>query len=170
MFIFNLALPSLTSTIFIDGQTLGGRLEDGALDAGSMEVRAAVPCAFTAAVSNDGYSPLRGRSASLTASETERINNESHGGTSCIRRRVPFSSQVFSASPVGVTLGPGNLIACTTLGAGCPTFGSTIAIELEKQYVYSLVWPAGGLFESSDRSVAPAGSQRYANPYIVGDS
>lgn len=58
-----------------------------------------------------------------------------------------------SASRVGVTAGLCDLITGMTSGVGCATFGPNLAIELEKLYVYSLIWSVGGLLEFEDRSV-----------------
>lgn len=58
-----------------------------------------------------------------------------------------------SASRVGVTAGLCDLIAGMTSGAGCATFGPDLPIELEKLYVYSLIWSVGGLLEFEDRWV-----------------
>lgn len=58
-----------------------------------------------------------------------------------------------SASRVGVTAGLCDLITGMTSGAGCATFGPNLPIELEKLYVYSLIWSVGGLLEFEDRSV-----------------
>lgn len=56
-----------------------------------------------------------------------------------------------SASRVGVTAGLCDLITGMTSGAGCATFGPNLPIELEKLYVYSLIWSVGGLLEFEDR-------------------
>lgn len=59
--------------------------------------------------------------------------------------------QVMAASRVGVTAGLCDLITGMTSGPGCATFGGDIAVELEKLFVYSLVWSVGGLLEFEDR-------------------
>ncbi|CAM9743474.1 unnamed protein product, partial [Hapterophycus canaliculatus] len=60
--------------------------------------------------------------------------------------------QVMTASRVGVTAGLCDLITGMTSGAGCATLGPNLAIELEKLFVYSLIWSVGGLLEFEDRS------------------
>lgn len=64
-----------------------------------------------------------------------------------------------TASRVGVTAGLCDLIAGMTSGPGCATLGPNIAIELEKLYVYSLIWSVGGLLEFDDRSVLTDASE-----------
>lgn len=59
-----------------------------------------------------------------------------------------------TASRVGVTAGLCDLITGMTSGAGCATLGPNLASELEKLFVYSLIWSVGGLLEFEDRSVA----------------
>ncbi|CAM9125412.1 unnamed protein product [Ectocarpus sp. 4 AP-2014] len=61
------------------------------------------------------------------------------------------TNQVMTASRVGVTAGLCDLIAGMTSGAGCATLGPNLAIELEKLFVYSLIWSVGGLLEFEDR-------------------
>lgn len=63
----------------------------------------------------------------------------------------PSFFQVMTASRVGVTAGLCDLITGMTSGAGCATLGPNLAIELEKLFVYSLIWSVGGLLEFEDR-------------------
>lgn len=65
-----------------------------------------------------------------------------------------------TASRVGVTAGLCDLITGMTSGPGCATLGPNLAIELEKLYVYSLIWSVGGLLEFEDRPVNDKGVVR----------
>lgn len=56
-----------------------------------------------------------------------------------------------TASRVGVTAGLCDLVTGMTSGAGCCTFGANMPLELEKLFVYSLIWSVGGLLEFEDR-------------------
>jgi len=58
-----------------------------------------------------------------------------------------------TASRVGVTAGLCDLIAGMTSGPGCATLGPNIEVELEKLFVYSLIWSVGGLLEFEDRYI-----------------
>lgn len=62
-------------------------------------------------------------------------------------------AQVMTASRVGVTAGLCDLVTGMTSGPGCATFGANLPIELEKLYVYSLIWSVGGLLEFEDRCI-----------------
>lgn len=59
--------------------------------------------------------------------------------------------QVMTASRVGVTAGLCDLITGMTSGPGSASFGANLPIELEKLFVYSLIWSVGGLLEFEDR-------------------
>lgn len=93
---------------------------------------------------------LLGCSSSSTVSH-EIVDETFHPSVTLILRLLLL--QVMSASRVGVTAGLCDLIAGMTSGVGCATFGPNLAIELEKLYVYSLIWSVGGLLEFEDRSV-----------------
>ena len=70
---------------------------------------------------------------------------------------LPISSQVLSASSVGVTTGPRHLLAGMTSGAGCPTAELSVAMELKKLCISSLVRSLGSLFQACDRLVGIPG-------------
>ena len=74
-----------------------------------------------------------------------------------------------SASRVGVTAGLCDLIAGMTSGAGCATFGPDLPIELEKLYVYSLIWSVGGLLEFEDRWVNLTSTDVYVGSCWLGE-
>lgn len=74
-----------------------------------------------------------------------------HPPTALTHSPAIVSSQVLRANSVGITAGLCSLITGMTSGAGYPTFGCSLAIELEKLCVYSLVWSVGGFLEFDDR-------------------
>jgi dynein heavy chain, axonemal len=61
------------------------------------------------------------------------------------------NAQVMSVSRVGVCSGLCDLLTGLVEGAGAAAIGADLSTELEKLFLYCLVWSVGGLLEFEDR-------------------